>query len=331
LSDSRIKWIDQLKGFAIILVVYGHNFPLLENYIYSFHMPLFFFLAGIFHPKKINYHHIKKRAKQILIPYFIWAVFLFLFWYFLGRKFGESLDKVNDPIKNFIGIFYAQGDYEFMSWGIPMWFLPSIFVTFVLFGLITRIKKILFQILLLLFCILLGFLLPKIFNSYFFWSLDVALVSLFFYALGFYFKDFYLFLKLKNKTFWFCLIFALHIFFSFIFINKVDMYRAIYGNYIVFLLAAVVGIYFWMFIFKYLINSSFFSFYGKSTIVVLALHGRALTFIKSILYFVFGYTVFNFNELEKIILVFLQLAILYLPIIYINKFLPILNGKIKKV
>ncbi|WP_368384475.1 acyltransferase family protein [Polaribacter sp. AHE13PA] len=42
-NQKRINWIDQIKGFGIILVVIGHNFPLIENYIYSFHMPLFFF------------------------------------------------------------------------------------------------------------------------------------------------------------------------------------------------------------------------------------------------------------------------------------------------
>lgn len=89
LNTQRIDWIDQVKGFGIILVVYGHNFPSIEDYIYSFHMPLFFLLAGIFHPKKSNFQVIKKRVQQILIPYFLWSFLLFIFWFFIGRKFGE--------------------------------------------------------------------------------------------------------------------------------------------------------------------------------------------------------------------------------------------------
>ncbi len=66
---NRVKWLDMVKGFGIILVVYGHNFPFLEKYIYTFHMPLFFLLAGIFHPPKINWTNIKQRLNRIILPY----------------------------------------------------------------------------------------------------------------------------------------------------------------------------------------------------------------------------------------------------------------------
>ena len=144
-TTNRIAWLDQLKGFGIILMVYGHNFPALEEYIYSFHMPLFFIVAGMFHPKKMNITIIKKRVQQILIPYFLWSFMLFGFWLFIGRKFGESGNLDLSITKNFIGIFFAQGDINYMNWGIPMWFLPTIFLTFLLFGLILKIKNKYFQ------------------------------------------------------------------------------------------------------------------------------------------------------------------------------------------
>ena len=82
-KKERINWIDLLKGFGILLVIYGHNLPYFEKYIYSFHMPLFFFISGLMHPNKINFKVIKKRAKQILAPYFLWSFLLFLFWFFI--------------------------------------------------------------------------------------------------------------------------------------------------------------------------------------------------------------------------------------------------------
>ena len=55
-SLNRILWLDALKCFAMFLVIWGHVIQYgvtdyLENDIhigiYSFHMPLFFFLSGI--------------------------------------------------------------------------------------------------------------------------------------------------------------------------------------------------------------------------------------------------------------------------------------------
>jgi uncharacterized membrane protein YcfT len=60
---KRVLWVDAAKGFAIILVVFGHvlggmmargwldpegPFRQLYNYIYLFHMPLFFMISGLF-------------------------------------------------------------------------------------------------------------------------------------------------------------------------------------------------------------------------------------------------------------------------------------------
>ena len=106
-KKERINWIDQLKGFSIILVVYGHNLPFVDIYIDSFRIPLFFFSAGFFHPSLATLNIIKKRAKQILIPYFLWSFLLFIFWFFIGRKYGDSTSLDLSASKNFLGIFYA--------------------------------------------------------------------------------------------------------------------------------------------------------------------------------------------------------------------------------
>lgn len=57
--NERNQWVDLCKGIGIILVVYGHvargvfnagipldeaSYKLVDSIIYSFHMPLFFFL-----------------------------------------------------------------------------------------------------------------------------------------------------------------------------------------------------------------------------------------------------------------------------------------------
>jgi acyltransferase len=329
-EQNRINWIDQLKGFGIILVIYGHNLPVIESYIYSFHMPLFFFIGGLFHPSQINFKTVKKRAKQILGPYFLWSFLLFLFWFFIGSKFGDSVILKYSSVKHFLGIFLAQGDHEYMSWGVPMWFLPSIFLTFLCFGFVRRLKNIKHQILTFIPLICIGFFVPRVLKAHVIWSIDVSLVALFFYASAFYLKQFItkeLPFKYQNLTT--VLLLIAHVLCSLFLIVKVDMFRSIYSNELLFLLNASVGICFWLLVFKKIKKIGILTFFGQNTIPVLAMHLRALTVIKLFLILFWISKSFNFNEVEKIILVILQLAIMYPAIILINKYVPILNGKKK--
>jgi fucose 4-O-acetylase-like acetyltransferase len=92
-AKTRLAWIDQAKGIGIVLVVVGHviqgihaspigmaegPFHFLTHLIYSFHMPLFFFLAGLVTTPgiaKSQYgHFFLKRAEVILYPYFLWSI-----------------------------------------------------------------------------------------------------------------------------------------------------------------------------------------------------------------------------------------------------------------
>lgn len=82
-GPARIEWIDLLKGLAIILVVMGHmpyddGCIALKNGIYSFHMPLFFLLAGFTAALSMGRssspgQFMVKRLVGIFIPYLVWS------------------------------------------------------------------------------------------------------------------------------------------------------------------------------------------------------------------------------------------------------------------
>lgn len=88
-STTRIHWIDIAKGIGIILVSFGHIrngdgqsvwLPALDtpiNFIYLFHMPLFFFLGGLtFSSRRSFPDFLKRKAQTLLIPYYVFfAVF----------------------------------------------------------------------------------------------------------------------------------------------------------------------------------------------------------------------------------------------------------------
>ena len=74
--------IDILKGIGIILVVWGHATAILIKEICIFHMPLFFFLAGMFyHPKQ---GFIQSRAKRLLIPFGEYSLIFAVFYFSMG-------------------------------------------------------------------------------------------------------------------------------------------------------------------------------------------------------------------------------------------------------
>jgi acyltransferase len=329
-STERINWIDQVKGFTIFLVVYGHNFPCIEKYIYSFHMPLFIMIAGYFHPKTSSIENIKKRFIALILPYFLWSTLLFLFWFVLGRHYGDSVQFNLSPVKNFLGIFYAQGDRQYMDWGIPLWFLPALFLMYLLVVLQNKIKPNIGYFGLLFIFPILGLFYAKFDFTNLPWSFNIALVGTLFYNFG------YIFLKkikALNQTNSIILIIILFII-NFLCYNqntKIDMYRGIYGNEFYFVLNGISGSLFIILFFKVFPFFTFLEFIGKFSLTILALQLLALTFIKFILLKTTEQNSFEFNEYEKLGYSIVQILLLIPSFFIINKFLPILNGGYKKI
>ncbi|MGC8548702.1 MAG: acyltransferase family protein [Acidobacteriaceae bacterium] len=89
---KRNQTVDIVKGVAIILVVLGHvmqgmnhrqllqgaAYYLSENFIYSFHMPAFFFVAGLFLDRSLNKrgpaNFAREKLRTVLYPYFLWPL-----------------------------------------------------------------------------------------------------------------------------------------------------------------------------------------------------------------------------------------------------------------
>jgi fucose 4-O-acetylase-like acetyltransferase len=89
---SKLEWVNYAKGIAIILVVYRHILIGIERsgidvqtwlknaneIVYSFRMPLFFVLSGIFVAKSIakrsSNDFIRTKLNTIFYPYIIWGL-----------------------------------------------------------------------------------------------------------------------------------------------------------------------------------------------------------------------------------------------------------------
>lgn len=91
--EKRTGWVDYAKAIGIILVVYGHVaaglykvgieiptgfYTLTNSIVYSFHMPLFFFLSGLFFyrsfSKKGGSRLLFSKIDTIIYPYVVWSI-----------------------------------------------------------------------------------------------------------------------------------------------------------------------------------------------------------------------------------------------------------------
>lgn len=127
---SRNSIIDVAKGIGIFFVVLGHNWlsthekSELSRVIFSFHMPLFFFLAGLYLRTSDDFlSFAKTRAGSLLKPYF--AVLTILSIVNIIRSMLHSEADVNE-LDYFIGMFYGTGNT--IAW-IALWFLPHLFIS----------------------------------------------------------------------------------------------------------------------------------------------------------------------------------------------------------
>ena len=129
---ERDSFLDCAKGIAITLVVIGHTFQGLSadfdslvgfRVIYSFHMPLFSFLAGaaarfwierfdyekgFSHAAKVSYLRIQRSAIYLLMPFVSWTVI------------GYFLAHTDESFGTFMLDVFKHNDRS-------LWFLPCIF------------------------------------------------------------------------------------------------------------------------------------------------------------------------------------------------------------
>jgi fucose 4-O-acetylase-like acetyltransferase len=89
-SVPRVAWIDAARGIGIILVVAGHVerglvsagiaqgaiWSWLDYGVYTFHMPLFFLLAGVNVPGSLRrpWRFLQTKVWTIAYPYVLWSI-----------------------------------------------------------------------------------------------------------------------------------------------------------------------------------------------------------------------------------------------------------------
>lgn len=137
--------LDIAKGIAIIAVVLGHAFPdadygisnftanTIHAFVYGFHMPVFFFIAGLLsakHKEDKPLPYIKQRACKLLIPYFLLSIVGLV----LKQVFASEANHAYSLLSSW-RIILGQSPMG------GMWYLWTLFIMSLIFILFARYVK----------------------------------------------------------------------------------------------------------------------------------------------------------------------------------------------
>ncbi|MCI1901406.1 MAG: acyltransferase family protein [Bifidobacteriaceae bacterium] len=123
----RLKWVDAFKGLGILLVIVGHTsrIPAVTQFIYSFHMPLFFWLSGYLFTLRPVRTFLRRKSLTLLVPYAFFGVVSWFFWAFVEHNYADSMDTALPVLLNvFIG---KAGNTNYQA-DAPIWFLLCLFL-----------------------------------------------------------------------------------------------------------------------------------------------------------------------------------------------------------
>lgn len=334
-NSKRVEWIDTAKGIGLILVILGHlKIDYLSAWIYTFHMPLFFFLSGVvFSGAKYSFKEfLLKRIKSLVIPYFSLGIVIWLFYavvnIFVGQENGLYGSNI-EMLKNFI--------FQEHFWTV--WFLACLFLTEILYFILVKLLGKNFLILSVASVFICSFGLIRYRMGYggLPWNLDIALVAQFFVHCGYILKN-----SVKLKDFIFgnrgisysvkiLLFLGMNLFAGILCIKvahqSLDMSVGLYGNELLTIISALSGTLFIVMLSEK-IHCRFISYLGRNTMIIFAWHSRIIIVLCNYIYAAVG--IFQTGTfIENILYTLATFVVIFIVLIPVNELIK--RSKIHKI
>lgn len=328
---DRIVWIDWAKVIGIYLVVLGH-LPLNANivtFIYSFHIPLFFFLSGYLYKVpdciKSNFRY---NICSLIIPYLLLYC---IYWIYPIAKglINNTFGWTEHIIKPFYGLCLGNGysgtDYVMLN--IPLYFLIALFWVRVLFYFYDHII-VCFKVITILGCLVFIYVENKIGIDFYF-SIDSAIMAFPFFAIGNLLSQKKMLICFTAAKWKVLLLFIVTIFLEFFCacINgRVDINHCLYGlNLFLFYISAIVGILMVIAFCSLWVRQAFIQTLSNGTMLVIAFGTASASFIL----FVIKKCDIN-TDIKSLLGTFGALILLYPIIKLVQRYFPVLLGKSKR-
>ena len=130
---NRIDWVDVARGIGLMFVFVGYmGVSYVSAWIYTFHMPLFFFLSGMLYPGCEKYSFTEfawRRFKGLVIPYFTLGAVIGLFYCCLYAYYNQPASAYINMLRDFL----VQEHY----WTV--WFLTALFLSQIIYYCIDKL------------------------------------------------------------------------------------------------------------------------------------------------------------------------------------------------
>ena len=336
---KRLDYVDVCKWLGISLVIFGHMKMPNEvlQWIYAFHMPLFFVLSGYtYRTQKINKEFFVKKIKTIYVPFLLFALIF-------SRGEISSWAYIVYGSRNALDI---AGTYT------VLWFLPCFFVAVILFSVCMNIIKgkkwlLLMVVALLLVgavaCDYLKGVQPMIAKYGYPLNFDMALVGAVFMVAGYYFKQ--VIDWLNSKKLWLLIatvvvLFAITGYTAFINLPEslnpacphVEMSVGAFGNWGLFFMNALlmsfalVGLS--VLFDKWVSKKKLSLFIGQNSLTILCVHGTILLTASKVLPKMGLTGADDMSLLVQGIVAYVIVIAVSIPVILlIKRFVPNLVGK----
>lgn len=141
--QKRETTYDVMKFFGIMMVIVGHMTVHFSSFICSFHMPLFFIIAGFFYHERDLRSELRSDAKRLLLPYAFTAAAVF-FAYAVLSLFKGNVDLWYWLVAALYGCGSTNHSSLYLA-HVPVigaiWFLLALFWCKTLFNIIYRHSK----------------------------------------------------------------------------------------------------------------------------------------------------------------------------------------------
>ncbi len=181
-DKKRIAYLDIAKGIGILLMVAGHVFyeGISRKIIFSFHMPLFVIISGMFFKYNNNFkEYFFKIVKRLLIPYVIGVVIVSI-----GRNviLSENIQILPQVLLGFSNLKSMFVNVETVG---ALWFIPYLVAIQLIYYCIVKASEnndltVGLECIVLMFC---GFYF-KWGNVYLPWSIDIAVSTIILFYIG---------------------------------------------------------------------------------------------------------------------------------------------------